>query len=289
MAMNHPLSEPEQARESVEGVPRLLSLAKICRILDAFSASQPELPLGELAKRADLPTSTCMRIVRNLMHEGLLERVGDRYRIGLTTVRWAAAALEGRSVVSASTAGLNRLRDETGESVLLCVRDGAFRVVVAVARTKHVITRQVQVGEVEPLHAGSTGRIFLAFDSDARRALEHIALEKFTDHTPILPEALDALAEESRRLGYAVSRGERHVGSAGISAPIFDHDDRMIACIALVGPAQRITNEMLATYPDLVMRVARSISYEMGSRLHGVPLPEELDERELTAMRDQKE
>ncbi len=161
-------------REQVDGVPRLLVLAKARSILDAFSARTPELTIADFVSRTGLPTSTCVRIVRNLTYDGMLERSGDRYRIGLAIVRWASLALMGRSLVELSTAALEQLRDETGESAQLCVREGQLAVAVAVANSHHSVVRQLRLGEVHVLHAGSMGKTFLAFDP---RRVEHAARE----------------------------------------------------------------------------------------------------------------
>lgn len=213
------MTEPERrqdGREYVDGVSRLLVLAKARGILDAFTLEQPQLTLAQVAAKTGLPSSTCLRLVRNLAHEGLLERVDDRYRIGLSIVRWASSAIESRSLVSVATPTLERLRDETGESTLLRVREGDLAVLVAVANSHHAVVRRLRIGEVTPLHAGSSGRIFLAFDADAR--LPAGALDVFTERTPTDRAQLDDQVAGIRTDGFAMSVEERNEGVAGISA-----------------------------------------------------------------------
>lgn len=258
-----PQAEPP-AREHVDGVPRLLVLAKAKHILDAFTIEAPELSVAEIVARTHLPVSTCSRIVRNLAYDGMLERVGDRYRIGLTIVRWASSALESRTLIADARSSLSWLRDQTGESALLCVRDGRFAVVVGLANSHHAVARKLQIGEVTPLHAGSRGKVFLAFDSGAGRQAEGHTLEAFTRNTIVDPQQLAYDVEQIRRVGYAVSHGERNDGVVGISAPIVDKSGTMLGSIGVTAPAERVNAETIARYAQFTLQAAEQISGRFG-------------------------
>jgi DNA-binding IclR family transcriptional regulator len=250
-------------REQIEGVPRLLVLAKAWNVLDAFSARTPELTVSELASRAGLPMSTCVRIVRNLAYDGILDRVGDRYRIGLSIVRWASLALAGRSLVDIASDTLEWLRDETGESAQLCVREGRFAVVVAVANSHHSVMRQLRVGEVNYLHAGSAGKVFLAFDPSAWDAIRSTRFESFTPNTPATRAELTHAVDAIRENGYAVSIGERNEGAAGVTAPIFDAAGRLVGV--------RMSPDTIDSHVQSVVEASRRITQQLGH----APLTEE--------------
>ena|ERR1700754_686822 len=252
------------SREQVEGVPRLLVLAKAWSVLDAFSDGRPELSMAELVSRTGLPTSTCARLVRNLAHDGLLERNGERYRIGLAIVRWAGLALRGRSLVEVAGPILEWLRDQTGESALLCVRDGRFVVVVASASSTQEILRQVRVGEVLPLYAGSIGKTFLAFDPDAWEAIRGMKLQSFTERTVTNRSVLHEQVEAVRQRGYGISSEERNNGVAGVTAPVFDAQDRQVGSIGITGPVSRLTIENLERFAPLVIDASRRITRQLG-------------------------
>jgi DNA-binding IclR family transcriptional regulator len=134
-----------------------LVLHKVAEILNCFSVADPEPTLQQIIRRTGLPSSTCQRLVQNMVREGFLDREGDRYRIGIGMVRWAAPGTLGLDLVKLVKPVLQQLRDETGETACLYVRDGAFRTVVAVAETRHVVIRPFMVGMVMPLHAGAPG------------------------------------------------------------------------------------------------------------------------------------
>jgi IclR family transcriptional regulator, acetate operon repressor len=247
-------------RRQVDGVPRILVLGKMRAVLDAFTPEQPELTISDLVARTSLPTSTCTRIVRNLSFDGILERVGDSYRIGIAVVRWARLAIEGRDLISVAAPVLTRLRDQTGETVQLCIRDGRFTVVTAAVVSTHRIARQLRVGEVSYVHAGSVGKTFLAFDPGAFATIENSAVEAFTERTIVDLAQLADQAERIRRAGYAVSFGERSPGAAGVSAPILDRGGTAIAAVGISGPFSRITPDNVEHYVGFVRAAANEIS-----------------------------
>ena len=116
-------------------------LRKVSEILNCFSIEFPEPTLQQIVRETGLPPSTCQRLVQNMVREGFLDRDGDRYRIGLRLVQWATPGTFGLDVVRLVHPFLQELRDRTGETACLYMRDGAFRTVVAVAETRHVVMR----------------------------------------------------------------------------------------------------------------------------------------------------
>lgn len=241
-----------------------LVLHKITEILSCFSVDAPELTLGQIHKKTGLPSSTCQRLVRDMMHEGLLDRDRDRYRVGIAMVRWATPGTLGLDVVQLVKPALQELRDLTGETACFYVRDGAFRTIVAVAETRHVVMRPFLVGMVMPIHAGAPGKVFLAFDPDARRELESAKLVKFTSATPDSLEILDRQVAAARAQGYYAAFGERNLDVGSISAPVFTHVGELAGAIGLGFPTSRVTPEHAAQLGPVVARAAQDASEMLG-------------------------
>jgi DNA-binding IclR family transcriptional regulator len=238
----------------------LLVLRKVAEILNCFSLAEPEPTLQQIIRLTGLPSSTCQRLVQNMVREGFLDRDGDRYRIGIGVVRWAAPGTLGLDVVKLVRPLLQRLRDETGESACLYVRDGAFRTIVAVAETRHVVMRPFTVGMVMPLHAGAPGKVFLAYDPDAWDALTESELSRFTPATPDTLDRLRQQAQEAREQGYYAAFGERNEDVGSVSAPVFDHTGRLAGVLGLGFPTQRITPADIPRLGPAVVRAAAAAS-----------------------------
>src|SRR3954451_6652773 len=78
----------ERARARLRAVARQPTgesvLARAVRLLDAFTAEEPTLTVGELARRSGLHVATASRLVAELVAQGLLERgPGRQVRVGV--------------------------------------------------------------------------------------------------------------------------------------------------------------------------------------------------------------
>jgi DNA-binding IclR family transcriptional regulator len=254
------------AKEPGGGSAPLLVLGKVVEILNCFSVEDPEPTLQQIVRRTGLPASTCQRLVQNMLREGFLDRDGDKYRIGIRLVQWATPGTIGLDIVRIVRPILQALRDETGETACLYVRDGSHRTVVAVAETRHVVMRPFHVGQIMPIHAGAPGKIFLAFEPEARAALEGAELTKFTENTPESWAQLDRQVELARAQGFFAAFGERNIDVGSISAPVFDYTGELAAVLGLGFPVQRVGPADVDRLGPAVARAAREASDAMGYR-----------------------
>jgi DNA-binding IclR family transcriptional regulator len=233
-----------------EGRASTLVLHKITRILNCFSVEFPEPTLQDIIRTTGLPSSTCQRLVQDLVYEGFLDRATPG-TLGLDVVRLVKPVLQ-------------QLRDETGETACAYVRDGVFRTVVAVAETRHVVMRPFMVGMVMPIHAGAPGKVFLAFDPQARRDLDGAELATFTPMTPASLEELDRQVAVARAQGFYAAFGERHADVGSIAAPVFDHAGELAVVLGLGFPTQRVTEGDVDRLGPVVARAAAEASERLG-------------------------
>lgn len=255
---------PARAQGNGRAAKPTLVLRKVLDVLDAFSLTAPELTLSQIRSAAGLPATTCGRLVGNLADEGLLDRVGDRYRISLSVLRWSAVALRGLGVVDRLTPVIEELRDRTGESGAIFVPQALNRTCVAVAPTRHSVIWQLQVGMSTPLHVGSGGRAILAFDPDAIEETLTSARAAPTDHTLVDADRLAEALGATRKTGLAISTQELDWGVAGVSAPVFGPTGGVVASVGVAGPVQRFTEADIAGYCPVVLHAARVATRYLG-------------------------
>ncbi|MEV4316319.1 IclR family transcriptional regulator [Actinocrispum sp. NPDC049592] len=252
------------------GAP-VLVLRKFRQILESFTIERPEQTLQQITRATGLPASTCQRLVQNLVREGFLDRHEDVYRVGLGLVQWAAPGTFGLDIVRLTKPALQQLRDETGETACLYVRDGAFRTVVSLAESRHTVIRLFVVGMVMPLHAGSAGKVFLAWDPLARKDAVQHGLSRFTPRTIVDIDLLTEQLDQVRQDGYASSFEERDLGAASISGPVFGMGGELTAAIGIGAPTQRMSPADVPRLAPLVVEAAASASrllgYRSGARL----------------------
>jgi DNA-binding IclR family transcriptional regulator len=263
------------AKTQGTGSAPILLLGKITEILNCFTLEFPDPTLQEITRQTRLPTSTCQRLVQNMVREGYLDRDGDRYRIGLRLVQWSMPGTFGLDIVRLTKPILQELRDQTEESACLYVRDGAFRTVVAVAETRHVIMRPFRVGQVLPIQAGAPGKIFLAFDPEAREALLGTELTAFTPSTPTSLEQLDAQSATAREQGFYAAFGERNIDVGSISGPVFGHTGDLVAVLGIGFPTQRVGPDDVGRLGPAVAAAARAANIALGHPSGFEPTPTE--------------
>jgi DNA-binding IclR family transcriptional regulator len=221
----------------------LLVLGKITEILDAFSLARPALTFSEIQQATGLPTSTVQRLVTNMVAQGLLDRVGDQIRIGVRMAYWAAPAVKGVDVLTIVNPVLREMRD-----------------------TRHVLRRDMYVGKILPLHAGSAGRVLLAWNPELAEAVLARPLEPITDTTVTSPELLRELIRQTRSDGFAITTAEREDGSSGLSAPVFNSAAELVGALSISGPTIRMPLATCEEWVDLLVGSAEKLTRTLGGR-----------------------
>ncbi|MER5735326.1 helix-turn-helix domain-containing protein [Streptomyces sp. NPDC002262] len=182
--------------ESVAG--RLFS------VLDAFGDGAPAaLRLTDIAARTGLPAPTALRLVRELVVWGGLERAADgTYRLGLRLRVLGAAAPCPRGLLDAALPALRALGARTGGQADLAVPSAppAGGVLCLVS------------GERPPPHATAYGQVLLAAPP--------AELPRHTRHTVVVPGAPAGRLARVRAAGLAVCAEEFRLGEVTVAAPV---------------------------------------------------------------------
>ncbi len=238
----------------------VLVVRKSARVLDCLAGAGRPLRASEIRDLTGLPMTTVARIVRTLLAEDLLRRDGPYYSIGLRVTAWAHAASAGSDLITCAEPFTAELRDSSGETTGVYIRQGANRVCVLVKDSGQPIAWRGTPGQVRPLHGGAVGMIFMAFDPPARQAVLDAGLIAYTPESVTDPDVLDARIEQVRRQGWAFVAGEREVGLHTVAAPIVDPGGQLVAAIAISGPSFRMTPPQASRLAALVTGSAEKIS-----------------------------
>ena len=208
--------------DSVSGVG---VLDKAVTILAALERGP--LALAGLVEATGISRPTAHRLACALEDHGLVRRDADgRFTLGLRLVALGHAASGDLDIVEVARPTLERLRDETGESVQLYVRDGDRRVCTLSLESPHGLRTMVALGASLPLDRGSAGKVLLG---------------------------------ETGPKGWAESVGEREAGVASVSAPVLDASGRLLAAVSISGPIQRMSKAPGRKYGAAVVSAARAV------------------------------
>jgi DNA-binding IclR family transcriptional regulator len=211
---------------------------KAVRVLGALE--EGPRTLQELVAETALSRATAHRLAVALEAHGFVRRDEDgRFALGLRFVELGRAAADAIPLATAAQGALAELREVTGESVQLYVRDGDRRVCIAALESPHGLRTIVPMGASLPLEVGSAGRVLLA------------AGPLGTDSAQNLRRAVESV-------------GEREAGVASVSAPVLDAGGHVVAAVSVSGPIQRTTRHPGRKYANAVVAAARRIETDAG-------------------------
>jgi DNA-binding IclR family transcriptional regulator len=230
-------------------------LDKVVMILYFLSTEGPET-LSGVVEGTRLSRPTAYRLLSALEAHHLVAREAGRYALGMRLFGWGSKAA-GMRLVERAQPRLEKLRDATGESTQLYVREGGARVCVASVERTTGLRDTVPVGAVLPLKLGSAGKVLLAWAENRER--DAAAID-------------DPTLEEIRRRGWAESVAEREEGVASVSAPVFDQAGRMNAAVSVSGPIARLGHHPGNYLAEHVVAAAREIEGHPADRHLDRPL-----------------
>jgi DNA-binding IclR family transcriptional regulator len=245
----------DDSKLTVRAVERALD------ILLCFTDSS-DLSLTEISSRVQLHKSTVHRLLASLEGKGFLLRdaATEKYRLGFRLWELSANLSQSDDPGLILLPELERLRDQLGETISLYVRDGYERVRIQAVQSNHAIRRVAPVGARMPLQVGASSKVLVAF---AEPAVQETLLASADWPTGLEREAYLQQLSDTRRLGYATSVEEREPGAAAVSAPILTRGGRLVAALAVSGPANRLTLEVMQEQAQHIMDAARRMGTMM--------------------------
>jgi len=244
----------------------VLSLAKGLRVLESFTAREPEQTLSQIAANSDLDPGTAFRVVKTFVTLGYLRQIdgAKRYRLAMKVLDLGFHALSGMDLHESSRPILRSLVGEVSEAASLSVLEGAD--VVYIERVQAGWMRlgvNVRVGSRIPAYCTAAGHAILAHLPPERR-LEVLRLR---ERVKLTAKTLVTIAEIERRLtrvrqrGYALSDQETIPGLRVMAAPVLDPDGHPYGAVSVAAPSMAGTlDDFVATSAGPLERAALELS-----------------------------
>jgi DNA-binding IclR family transcriptional regulator len=250
----------------------LKTLARGLRVFAAFTPERPEASLTDISELLEVDPSTASRFVYTLETLGYLERDDDTrlYRVSPKTYALTVSLSGPRNLRKVSLPLMENLRDTTGETVVLGVRDAAEVVIIEVVETKYSLVPRGWVGGRVPVYCSALGKAVLANlpQAEVIRLLDAITLTPYTQNT--ITNRIDFLAElkKTRERGWSLNAEEFTPGVVSVGAPIFSGDQGLAGAICIDIPTVRISNDHFIEQVSIeVLETAQAVS-RIGSHNH---------------------
>jgi urocanate hydratase len=218
---------PSAALSSTRTVERALGLlAEVC--------SAGPIALSECARRAGVPTSTALRLLRTMeLHEFVSRDLDGRYGAGPRVLQIGVMALGRQDLIATVRPALDRMVACTGESSYLSIRGPADTALyLDVVEGTHSIKHTSWIGLTVPMGGSAVGA----------------ALQGHVGPT-----------------GYVAMRSTVEPDVAAVAAPIH-RPGGIVGAISVVGPTYRMDDACMARYGAIVSSEAQAVSSHFGFR-----------------------
>lgn len=211
--------------QSTRTVDRALALlGQVC--------AEDSITLSECARRAGLPASTALRLLRTLEGSGFVARddLGS-FRAGPRLIQLGAAAIGRNTLVRLAEPALLRIVGATGESAYLSIAGpNDTAIYIAMAEGTHSVRHTSWIGRSVPLNNLAVGRVLVGAVRNGDYVAERDRLEP--DVTAIVAPLL------------------RPGGVAG--------------AVSVLGPTYRIDDDTMHRYGRIVADEAASLAAQLG-------------------------
>ncbi|WP_458097526.1 IclR family transcriptional regulator [Roseomonas sp. WA12] len=246
------VSRPSSTAPGAPGRARLLSppstasgvaaVGRAMTVLGAFRPGDTSLPLRVLAARTGLYKSTILRLLASLERHCCVKRNADgSWSPGPMLLHWGSLYTRSLGLEALVPPVLDSLTEATGQGATFWVRaDDERRVCLYRAAPPRTLRVAVQAGDMMPLGAAATGRVFAIWDAAPGEVAE-MAPEMQGGH-PVV-----------------VTQGSRDVDAAAISAPVFLPGGALCGALTLSGSTERLWPEVDRVKP-LVAEAAAGLT-----------------------------
>ncbi|AZM88586.1 MULTISPECIES: IclR family transcriptional regulator [Streptomyces] len=243
------MTTAETAGPAEPGVPGpaapVKSAVRTVLLLEHFAARPGLHSLADIQNDLSLPKSSLYMLLRTLVNLGWVETdaTGTRYGIGVRALLVGSSYIDGDEVVAAARPTLDRLSDDTTETIHLARLDGTSVVYLATRQSQHYLRPFTRVGRRLPVHSTALGKALLASHTDEEvRALLPKRLEAVTEHTITDREQLVEELALVREQGYALDREENTLGLRcfGVAIPYRTPARDAVSCSV---PVARLTED----------------------------------------------
>jgi DNA-binding IclR family transcriptional regulator len=253
--------------------PRVPSVDRAVRLIDALAASHEPLGLAELARRLALPKSSVHGLLATLVRHGLARRNDDgEFSLGARPLQWADAYVAQSDILRAFDASARRIAALATETVMLAVLEGPEVMYLACRPGSRALAVNFRVGGRFPAAFTSSGKAMMASlpDQAVRGLLSAQPFVRPTRHSVSSPTALLRQLAAARKQGYATDDEETAEGMQCFGAAVYGpRRAEAVAAVAVsvikAGLTARRRTELIAS----VRQLAQQLSDALGAPPRG--------------------
>ncbi len=242
------------------------SVERAFQIIELLAENRRPMRLQDISSSLNLPASTVLRFLKNLLEIGYVIQSSDtlKYSLSLKFCRIGEAVKSQISIRDTARPYLIELSELCGEASCLAIEENMEVVYVDVVEGPDKMVQTLQrIGKRAPMYCTGVGKLLL-LNHDADKYLSNTALRALTQHTLIETEAIKQELLSCSQQDMAMDDEECEIGARCIAAPIRDFTGRIVAAISVSGPTSRMTKEKIQVIKDTLRVISKKISNALG-------------------------
>lgn len=232
---------PDTSSTNLRQVPAVSRAVAILRLL---GRSEQPLGVNRIARDLGLVPSTCLHILRVLVHERLVafDPETKRYSLDIGILAIARAAITRNDFASIIQPHLTALSQQFAITAIAVQMSGpGHMIVVALSKASVPFRLQVDLGSRFPALISATGRCVAAFgNSDMAELRKGFATLKW-ENPPGFEEWMEQV-RQTRERGFGLDEGNYISGATIIAIPVFDLEGIMRQSVVVAGMTERISS-----------------------------------------------
>lgn len=260
--MSKKSDEPTKVKYSAPAIGRAFELIELI-------AANKSAKFTEIVQKLGIPKSSAHVILANLEDLGYIYRDSEaNYRLTAKLKNLMVTSFDGQDsneiVRIAAKKHLIKLKDETGLSVHLAMRDGVNVLYLEKIEADNFIRFDTYIGKRAPLHLTAVGKAILsAMSMDNVSVLaDSFNFKEGPKGTLKNLDELSKQLEAFRKLGYAIEDQEEAAGVRCIAAHLPGIFDNTFS-IGIIGMTDQISDKDYPKIAAKILKIAQAISDEI--------------------------
>lgn len=197
----------------------------------------------ELSAKMGVNHTIVYRVLATFEQQGFLRKnpQSQKYELGIKFLEYGLIIQENLEVKEEFFPVMERLKNETGESVFLTWLNYPEGICLSIAECTKSVRCAVTLGSRTPLYAGASAKVIMAFLSqDKQQSIIDSGLRKWTENTLTDPSSLLKNLKLIKQNQWSFSIGEYTDHVAGLAVPLFDYEDHIVASLTIGAPEHRM-------------------------------------------------
>lgn len=232
-------------------------------IVDYIYAQENYVGVSEISRELDIPKANAFRILKTLEKWDVVEKnSNDKFSLGKKLIQYGKRAKHNVDIIKISTPFMKELADEIGETVNLGIRYENNKVLIIHSEEGEASILVSRLIPISPMYCSSIGKVFLA-NMNNKELEDYFSNEDFNLRTVNTITSMEKFLDEKDTIlgkNIAYDNEEYEYGLTCISAPIYNFNKEIVACISISGPTSRLKFKGLEKIENKLLNITNKIS-----------------------------